>query len=361
MNPDFRPHPSSTAPQDRPSAAPSDGEIGAEALAAYRVAERHTIEDLLRALLECEHQGQSASDERLAGLVATSRAVVLKALARAAAAGLTENAREGWRLTAAGRDIAVRIMRAHRLIETRLARESSVPPSRWHDVAHAAEHALTREEVNQLADRLDNPRFDPHGDPIPTRDGLIPEVEGQPLLSWRLEESGVIAHLEDEPAPLFARLVAMGLFAGMRFAVTGRRRDAWLLDVEGREIELPGELAAMVRVRPLFSSERPAPRDAIRLSDLPRGGCAEVVTLLPGCIGRERSRLLDLGFVPGSRIEHALQSPFNGPAAFRVRGTLVALRRPQADQVLVVPGSASGKQSPVAVAPDDRAPDATAS
>ena len=54
---------------------------------------------------------------------------------------------------------------------------------------------------------------------------------------------------------------------------------------------------------------------------------------------RERSRLLDLGFVPGSLIEHALQSPFRGPAAFRVRGTLVALRREQADQVLVEPGS----------------------
>lgn len=309
-------------------------------LADWRPAERHEVEDLLRALFECEHQGQAASDERLAGLIDLSRTEVLKALARANAAGLAENAADGWRLTAAGRDIAVLVMRAHRLIETQLARESSLPPSRWHEVAHANEHGLTREEVNRLADRLDNPRFDPHGDPIPTREGHIPEPEGQPLLSWRLDETGVISHLEDEPPVLFAQLVATGIFAGMRFRLTARRPDASTLQVEGRSITLPAELAAMVRVRPLLDSEKAPPAAAVRLSDLPRGGAAEVVTLLPGCIGGERSRLLDLGFVPGSRIEHALQSPFNGPAAFRVRGTLIALRREQADQVLIVPATA---------------------
>ncbi len=334
---------SSSSPESASAGqAPDPVSHGDSALAAYRVAERHVIEDVLRALLECEHQGQAASDERLAGLMVAPRETVLKALARASEAGLTENAREGWRLAPAGRDIAVRIMRAHRLIETRLARESSLPPSRWHEVAHAAEHALTRDEVNRLADHLDNPRFDPHGDPIPTRDGLVPEPEGQPLLSWSLEEPGVISHLEDEPPQLFARLVASGLFAGMRFELVARRGGACVLRVEGRAVELPGELAAMVRVRPLLASERPTAAGARRLSDLPRGGSGKVLRLLPGCIGRERSRLLDLGFVPGSHIEHALQSPFNGPAAFRLRGTLVALRRQQADQVLVLPETPAG-------------------
>jgi DtxR family Mn-dependent transcriptional regulator len=54
-------------------------------------------------------------------------------------------------------------------------------------------------------------------------------------------------------------------------------------------------------------------------------------------MGGERSRLLDLGFVPGSRISHELDSPLRGPSAFRVRGSLVALRKGQAAQVLVAP------------------------
>lgn len=312
---------------------------GRDRLAGLRPAERRELEDVLRALFECEHHGHPASDARVAGLTGSPRESVLRSLARASASGLAENLEDGWALLPAGREIAVRIMRAHRLIETRLARESSVPPSRWHEVAHAAEHELTRDEVNRLADRLDNPRFDPHGDPIPTREGRIPEPEGQLLLSWRLDDTGVIAHLEDEPPALFARLVATGLFAGMRFRLVQRGAAASVLTVEGRTVTLPAELAAMVRVRALLPSEKAPPSGAARLSDLARGASAEVVTLLPGCIGGERSRLLDLGFVPGSRIEHALQSPFNGPAAYRLRGTLIALRREQADQVLVVPAN----------------------
>jgi len=333
-------HPPPSSPR---SSGGASGEASADPLAGLRAAERHAVEDLLRALYECEHHGHSASDARLTGLTGASRAEVLKTLARAAVSGLAEGTADGWRLTPAGRDIALLVMRAHRLIETRLARESSVPPARWHEVAHAAEHGWTHEEVNQLADRLDNPRFDPHGDPIPTRDGRIPEPEGQPLHSWQLEEAGVIAHLEDEPPALFARLAATGVFAGMRFRLLQRRPEACLLQVEGRDITLPTELAAMVRVRTLFQSESPPQPGAIRLSDLAPGAAAAVLTLLPGCVGGERSRLLDLGFVPGSRLEHALQSPFNGPSAFRVRGTLIALRKSQADQILVAPEPAASR------------------
>jgi DtxR family Mn-dependent transcriptional regulator len=240
-------------------------------------------------------------------------------------------------------------MRAHRLVETRLARESGLRPERWHQHAHTAEHRLSRDEVNRLADHLDNPRFDPHGDPIPTREGNWPGVGGRPLLSWTPETRGVIDHVEDEPPALFARLARAGVYAGMRFTLHDIHPAGCRLTIEARTFDLPLELAAMIRVRPPLDSEKPVPTGACRLSDIGPGpgpgdsadadadadASADVLLLLPGCIGAERSRLLDLGFVPGSRIEYALQSPFHGPAAFRVRGTLVALRREQADQVLV--------------------------
>ena len=102
---------------------------------------------------------------------------------------------------------------------------------------------------------------------------------------------------------------------------------------------LAAELAALIRVRLPLSNEGEPPAGACRLCDIPRGAAATVITLLPGCIGAERSRLLDLGFVPGSRIEHELDSPLNGPAAYRLRGTLIALRQTQARQVLVQPAA----------------------
>lgn len=324
---------------------------------AWRDAEREIVEDILRALLECEYQRHTATDEHLAGLVGTSRETVLLALARAGEAGLVTTSsttsvpfpgsapaiatEHGWTLQPAGREIALLIMRAHRLVETRLARESGLQPERWHALAHAAEHRLTPDEVNRLADQLDNPRFDPHGDPIPTREGRWPGAEGRALLAWNPGVSGVIEHIEDEPPSLFARLAQDGIYAGMRFTLHALKPTACHLTIEARDYELPLALAAMIRVRPPLDSEQPVPPSASRLSDLAPGHAANVLLLLPGCIGAERSRLLDLGFVPGSRIEYALQSPFHGPAAYRVRGTLIALRREQADQVLITPASST--------------------
>ncbi len=307
----------------------------------WRDAERETVEDVLRALLECEYHQHSATDEHLAGLVDVPREKILPALALAQSAGLVattvrdDSAAPEWMLLPAGREIALLIMRAHRLVETRLARESGLQPEDWHARAHAEEHRLSAEEVARLADQLDNPRFDPHGDPIPSAEGRWPEITGSTLLAWTPAVPGVIAHIEDEPAPLYARLAREGIYAGMHFSLRAIHPSACHLTIEAREFHLPLELAAMIRVRAADPTDPPIPPSACRLSDLQIGESADALRLLPGCIGAERSRLLDLGFVPGSRIEFSLQSPFHGPAAYQVRGTLIALRREQADQVLV--------------------------
>ena len=312
-----------------------DGGSDPAALSLLRPGEREQVQDMLRELLECEYRGEKATDERLFGHGGMSREAALQALARARTSGLVNNLGRAWQLTPSGWEVAVLVMRAHRLIETRLARESSVPPAQWHDMAHAAEHRLSRDEVNRLADALDNPRFDPHGDPIPTREGVLPEPEGDSLLSWHVGELGVITHVEDEPPSLFDQLASAGVNAGMRFTLLRNSHLGCELELEGKTLLLPLELAALVRVRSPLETEPPVPPGACRLSDVPNDGEAQVVALLPGCIGAERSRLLDLGLVPGSRVEPVLNGVFDGPVAYRVRGTLIGLRREQALQVLV--------------------------
>lgn len=297
------------------------------------------MEDTLRSLLECEHRRHEASDALISALSGLNRESTLHALASAQRAGWTEQAADGWRLTQAGRTQAVQIMRAHRLTETFLARNSGLPAEQWHTAAASAEHSLTPDEVNALADRLGNPRFDPHGDPIPTREGLFPEASDQPLTSWPAGLPGVIAHIEDEPPRLFARLASQGVFAGMRFRVnSGAPSGTGLpLSLEGLEMCLPLELAGLIRVSALPPGDTPTPAGARRLNALGDNQDAHVLALLPGCIGSERSRMLDLGFVPGSTVTPELASPLHGPVAYRVRGTLIALRANQAAQVLVQP------------------------
>jgi DtxR family Mn-dependent transcriptional regulator len=239
-----------------------------------------------------------------------------------------------------GRALAVHLMRAHRLTETQLARTTSLPAESWHDLANAAEHALSAADVDRLADALGHPHFDPHGDPIPTRDGHFPAPEGQALASWTVGRPGVISHIEDEPPALFAQLAGRGIFAGMRLVrLPAAQPGTCEIELEAQREVLAAELAALIRVRLPLTNEGEPPAGARRLSAIPRGAAAEVITLLPGCIGAERSRLLDLGFVPGSRVEHELDSPLSGPAAYRLRGTLIALRQTQARQVLVQPAT----------------------
>jgi DtxR family Mn-dependent transcriptional regulator len=309
-----------------------------DGLGRLKVAEREAVEDVLRALLECEHRNQLAGEAQLGALGGLGREAGLRALAHAKEAALADESAHAWTLTETGRAVAVRLMRAHRLTETKLARTTSLPAEAWHGLANQAEHALSAAEVDRLADALGHPHFDPHGDPIPTRDGHFPAPEGQALGSWPVGQPGVISRIEDEPPALFAQLASRKIFAGMRFVrIPSVVAGVCVLDLEARVEKLGAELAALIRVRLPLTNEGEPPAGACRLSDIPRGAAAEVVKLLPGCIGAERSRLLDLGFVPGSRVEHELDSPLSGPAAFRVRGTLIALRQTQAQQVLVRP------------------------
>lgn len=78
----------------------------------------------------------------------------------------------------------MQVVRTHRLYETWLARTTSTPAAEWHREAHKAEHHLEAAEVDAMDDRLNNPRFDPHGDPIPTREGILPKRSLTSLASW---------------------------------------------------------------------------------------------------------------------------------------------------------------------------------
>jgi len=309
--------------------------------------QRVAIEDLLRALLECEHQGEQPGEATLAAMANIGHERALPGLMLTARCGFAVTEGGHWRLTPEGRELAVLVMRAHRLMETKLARLSSVPAAEWHGIAHRREHTLSRGQVENLAAELGHPRFDPHGDPIPTREGLLPARQGVELLDWPALTSGVILHIEDEPATLYRNLEKAGVHAGMRFRRLSEKARAksaadnfthpCRLLLEAREVAIDPELAALVRVGPLPEGDEDVPADAFRLSDLPAGKSACMVSLLPACRGAERSRLLDLGFVPGSVIEHRLANPLGGSVAYHVRGTLIALRQSQSEQVLVRP------------------------
>jgi DtxR family Mn-dependent transcriptional regulator len=303
---------------------------------AREMTERVLIEDALKHIHQSQMNGQRATLQSIAGALRVSDTQVVALLLKMEARDLLQMEGDQFRLTPQGRDYALYIIRAHRLWERYLADQTSFAVEEWHDQAHRYEHLLSPAEVEALAVRLNNPTHDPHGDPIPTADGKLVEHDGRPLTLLAVDQPARIVHLEDEPPALYAQLVAEELHPGMQVRVTESSPQRVRFWANGDEHVLAPIVAANVTVVPL-----PEPHEVVesvpteRLTDLKPGEKALVASISPVCRGTERRRFLDLGILPGTLVEAELTSPGGDPTAYLVRGTLIALRREQANLIRI--------------------------
>ena len=105
-------------------------------------------------------------------------------------------------------------MRRHRLLEAFLAEALGLSWDQVHDEAEALEHALSAELCEVIAARLGDPRTDPHGDPIPTRDGRVVEAPSQNLGSLGPGRRGRVARVSDRDPGVLRFLTARGIALG---------------------------------------------------------------------------------------------------------------------------------------------------
>jgi DtxR family Mn-dependent transcriptional regulator len=322
------------------------GTIGRER--AARMAERlpgrrrrALLEDALKHVHDVEYRGLTASVESLGGALEVTGARAARIVAALEAEGLLERRGTALRLTDEGRSDARRILRIHRLWERWLAEETGVAETDWHALAEKREHRTSPEEAEELAARLGHPAWDPHGDPIPTAAGELPPRRGVPLPSLEAGAWGTIVHLEDEPAALYAELIEAQLHPGMTVGIEESSTDRVRFVADGRTCELRPVAAANVTVAPR-AGDAPVLEDFRTLADLPPGERATVEGILPACLGAQRRRLLDLGLVPGTEVEAVLSSAAGDPTAYRIRGSLVALRREQSRWIRLAPAAGDG-------------------
>jgi DtxR family Mn-dependent transcriptional regulator len=239
-------------------------------------------------------------------------------------------------LTPEGSAYALQIIRSHRLWERYLAEETGYHEAEWHDLAERFEHLSSPEAVNLMASRLGHPRYDPHGDPIPTSDGQLVVQANKPLTVLELDHLARIIHIEDEPETVYAQLVAEGLYPGMLVRVMEKSPQRIRFWANGDEHILAPIVAANISIQPIIEVEPEFSADYEPLSSLKPGQLARVKELSPRIRGAERRRLMDLGLLPGTQIEAALVSPSGDPTAYRVRGALIALRKEQADLIDII-------------------------
>ena len=160
-------------------------------------------------------------------------------------------------LTERGERLALEVLRHHRLIESYLNEELGVPWDRVHAEAEVLEHFLSEDLEERIAAKLGHPERDPHGDPIPTRDGDVSDDETHALASLEPGEQGRLSRVSDSDPEMLRYLAARGIAPGMRLEVVSREPFGGPLRVrlDGREHMLGEDLARAMRVAMASSDE----------------------------------------------------------------------------------------------------------
>src|SRR5205085_2162643 len=156
----------------------------------------------------------------------------------------------GVELTARGSQLALEIIRHHRLLELYLTETLGVPWDRVHQEAEVLEHVLSEELEELIAVKLGDPTTDPHGDPIPTRELTIDERDTESLQSLPVGARGTFARVSDTDPEMLRYLADRGISPGDELEVVERQPFGGPLFVRFAEKVHPlgGELARAMRV-----------------------------------------------------------------------------------------------------------------
>jgi Fe2+ transport system protein FeoA len=285
------------------------------------------MEDALKEVYKLQGDGGTVGAGPLAHAMGTSVEMagnLMEALTAIAWAEGKVNV--GIRLTTRGQERAQELIRVHRLWERYLVDRDGMPLEAVHVEAHRLEHETTPDDVEKLDSELGYPAWDPHGDIIPAAGRRVPPTAGEPLADCSAGGRLRILHMENEPPALFAQLLAMGIKPGVEVEVVERQPDCLRVKVSGDIVPLARAAAERVHAVPV-------PALPIPLGELPIGGRAVVVEVQGG--GKHQRRMLDMGLVPGAEVVAIRTAPLGDPVEYRVKGTAIAMRRSDANSIII--------------------------
>ncbi|WP_372755926.1 DtxR family transcriptional regulator [Mariniflexile sp.] len=300
----------------------------------FKSNEKIVIEDILKQLYHFENSGNKVDTKTLLQVLNFNNNQIIEVLKIMTINNLISSDSDVLKLTEAGREYALRIVRIHRLWERYLADKTGFSKEEWHDRAEMMEHKLSHDETNSLAAHLGNPKFDPHGDPIPTHTGKIATINGVELPLLPVNTIGRITHIEDEPEIIYKQILAENIHIGSLIRVTENNTTRIVFHSEGEEFKLAPIVAANLTVAPI-EKEVVLEDNIARLSSLKEGESANIIGISKESRGESRRRLLDLGFVKGATIKIDLVNPLGDPNAYLIKGTSIALRKDQAAKILI--------------------------
>jgi len=180
-----------------------------------------TEENYLKAIFNiCEKEEKSAGTNDISGAMQTSAASVTDMLKRLSEKKLINYAKyKGVTLTETGNRVATQLIRKHRLWETFLVEKLQFSWGKVHEIAEQLEHIKAPELVEKLDDFLGNPKFDPHGDPIPDAEGNFTYRKQIQLSDAVVGEFGVVVGVQEDSEKFLQYLDKQGLVLGARVKI----------------------------------------------------------------------------------------------------------------------------------------------
>ena len=170
------------------------------------------IEDYLKTVYLLREREGAATTTAIAAALGVTPASVTGMIKKLAELKLVRHMPyQSVELTKSGEKIALEMVRHHRLLELFLFEALGYAWDEVHAEADALEHVISEEFEERIAARLGNPTVDPHGDPIPTKDGTIAVVKERALLTMLAGESAQITHINDASSEMLRYAASLGL------------------------------------------------------------------------------------------------------------------------------------------------------
>lgn len=183
-----------------------------------------SAEDYVKVIYDIQERGTGpVTISGMAERLAVSNSSVSGMLRKLNELGFVEHQRYGnVNLTETGTKVALAVLRRHRLLETYLVAELGYSWDEVHDEAEILEHVVSDKFVDRIAAHLGDPVVDPHGDPIPTKDGAIVERESVLLSEAEAATQGVIVRVNDTDPELLRYLTDIDIGIGMHVRIVER-------------------------------------------------------------------------------------------------------------------------------------------
>ena len=213
----------------------------------------HSEENYLKAIFHLSRSGSTAvSTNAIAKQMDTKPSSVTDMVRRLSEKGLVHYKKyQGVSLSSRGSVVALAIIRKHRLWEVFLVEKLGFSWDEVHEVAEQLEHIKSEKLIDKLDEMLNFPQYDPHGDPIPSKDGSLPTGEKHLLSNLPLESSGICVGVKDSSSSFLKFLDKHKIALGHHIELVDREEfdNSLYVKVEGRQIHLSHQIASNLYVK----------------------------------------------------------------------------------------------------------------